>query len=95
MKFCIYCANPDEYEEYAKKCIMEHRKIVRTGILSKDNALKINSIPFADICVTIDCGNELAIHVTDSNEKFNILHYSSKKIKYCPMCGRKLQPYKY
>ena len=91
MKFCKYCADPDEYDEYT----MEHGDIGCTDILTKDKALKINGIPFADIWMTIDCGNQLSIHVTDSNEIFNVLHYSSKKIKYCPMCGRKLKPYKY
>ena len=89
MKFCKYCASSDELEEYEYKhnCFVEDR-----DILTKDESLKINGIPFADVWVAIDYdSNILSIHITDANNILNEYFHGRKRIKYCPMCGRKIK----
>ena len=86
MKLCKYCALPefcDEFEE-SKYCDDS------IDILTKDKALKINGIPFADIWIDI-YGDELRLNITNSGEILDVIHFSTRKIKYCPMCGRKLK----
>lgn len=89
MKFCKYCSIPEFCEEL-EELEAKKNKMFNTEILTRNKALKINGIPFGDIWVSI-YGNELQLHIAGSHEIFDIIHFSSRKIKYCPMCGRKLK----
>lgn len=88
MKFCKYCASPDELDEYEYK----RGFIENTDILTKNESLKINGVPFADVWVAIEPGgNILNVYITDTNEILHEYFHGTKTIKYCPMCGRKLK----
>ncbi|MBP5593990.1 MAG: hypothetical protein J6Y02_01315 [Pseudobutyrivibrio sp.] len=75
-KYCLYC----EEEKTSGEC----NKTIMA------NVLKLNGIPIATNEIFIQNGNEMAIFVNNymTGQYYD---YKTKKIKYCPMCGKKLE----
>jgi len=75
-KYCFYC----EEEKVSGDC----NKTIT------DNVLKLNGIPIAINDIYIQHGNEMVIF-TNNYTSGQCYSFKTKKIKYCPMCGKKLE----
>ena len=78
-RYCKYC----EEEKLSGDC---NKTIM-------DNVLKLNGIPIASNEIFIQNGNEMVIF-TNNYDTGKCYDFKTKKIKYCPMCGKKLEKYK-
>ena len=54
--------------------------------------LTVNKVPLMDIEFYISQGNKLIMYISQGNTCDSIM-IKEKKIKYCPMCGKKLEYY--
>lgn len=75
-RYCKYC----EEEKLSGDC---NKTIM-------DNVLKLNGIPIASNEIFIQNGNEMVIF-TNNYDIGKYYDFKTKKIKYCPMCGKKLE----
>lgn len=73
-KYCKYCEEESLYGECNKD-------VVKTK-------MKLNGIPFNEIEVFVE-GTDLILCVMDYDAA-SCYEYKRVKIKYCPMCGKKL-----
>lgn len=77
----------------AKKCVYceEKRTIGDSNKTIVENNLKLNGVPIISNEVFIHGGNKLVIFANnyDTGQYYDL---KTKRIKYCPMCGRKLKP---
>lgn len=78
-KYCLYC----EEEKISRDC----NKTIT------ENVLKLNGIPIASNEIFIQNGNEMVIF-TNNYTTGQCFDFKTKKIKYCPMCGKKLEKFK-
>lgn len=77
---CKYC------ETYIKSNTWEENKKLFWQNLT------VNKAPLMDIEVYISQGNKLIMYISQGNTCDPIM-IKEKKIKYCPMCGKKLEYY--
>lgn len=78
-KYCLYC----EEEKVSGDC---NKTII-------ENVLKLNGIPIVSNEIFIQRGNEIVIFA-NNYETGKCYDFKTKKIKYCPMCGKKLEKFK-
>ncbi len=57
-----------------------------------EETLKINKTPFMGIQVYLSEGNKLVLYI-DQGDSCDPYSIKTKSIKYCPMCGKKLERY--